>query len=222
MYDSAPAELGMAPSAYRRKGAGLTVRYAGAPTSLGFVLVAATDKGICKIGFGDDRPSLLDELRDEFANAELLEDSQQLAPFIAQIDAYLRGTRQDFDLPLDIAATAFRQRVWDALRRIPYGETRSYSQIAEAVGAPRAVRAVATACATNPVALAIPCHRVVQKGGALAGYRWGLPRKAALLDSEAQHASHVAPDQSDRKKPSFAGRDSDATPATPTKLDNAA
>jgi AraC family transcriptional regulator of adaptative response/methylated-DNA-[protein]-cysteine methyltransferase len=222
MYDSAPAELGMAPSAYRRKGAGLTVRYAGAPTSLGFVLVAATDKGICKIGFGDDRPSLLDELRDEFANAELLEDSQQLAPFIAQIDAYLRGTRQDFDLPLDIAATAFRQRVWDALRRIPYGETRSYSQIAEAVGAPRAVRAVATACATNPVALAIPCHRVVQKGGALAGYRWGLPRKAALLDSEAQHASHVSPDQSDSKKPSFAGRDSDATPATPTKLDHAA
>jgi AraC family transcriptional regulator of adaptative response/methylated-DNA-[protein]-cysteine methyltransferase len=149
-----------------------------------------------------------------------LEDAQQLAPFIAQIDAYLRGTRQDFDLPLDIAATAFRQRVWDALRRIPYGETRSYSQIAEAVGSPRAVRAVATACATNPVALAIPCHRVVQKGGALAGYRWGLPRKAALLDNEAQHAGHVSPDQTGRKKPAVTDADSFTT--TPTKLDHAA
>lgn len=231
MYDSAPAELGMAPSAYRRKGAGLTVRYASAPTSLGFVLVAATGKGICKIGFGDDHAALLDELRDEFANADLLEDAQQLAPFIAQIDAYLRGSRQDFDLPLDIAATAFRQRVWDALRRIPYGETRSYSQIAEAVGSPRAVRAVATACATNPVALAIPCHRVVQKGGALAGYRWGLPRKAALLDNEAQHAGHATPGQPrqpGRQKPALSGSGSgsnsgsDATTTTPTKLDHAA
>ncbi|RDK01937.1 bifunctional DNA-binding transcriptional regulator/O6-methylguanine-DNA methyltransferase Ada [Paraburkholderia lacunae] len=188
MYDSASAELGMAPSAFRRKGAGSTVRYASAPTSLGFVLVAATDKGICKIGFGDAAAALADELRSEFANAELVEDPARLAPFIAQVEAYLHGTRQRFDLPLDIAATAFRQRVWDALRRIPYGETRSYSEIAEAVGSPRAVRAVASACATNPVALAIPCHRVVQKSGALAGYRWGLPRKAALLDNEAQHA----------------------------------
>jgi AraC family transcriptional regulator of adaptative response/methylated-DNA-[protein]-cysteine methyltransferase len=219
MYDSAPAELGMAPSAYRRKGAGLTVRYASATTSLGFVLVAATEKGICKIGFGDDEASLVDELRGEFVNAGLLEDAKQLAPFIAQIDAYLRGTRQDFDLPLDIAATSFRQRVWDALRRIPYGETRSYSQIAESIGSPRAVRAVATACATNPVALAIPCHRVVQKGGALAGYRWGLPRKAALLGNEAQHADDAAPRQSDGARKS---RSEDrATPIT-TKLDHAA
>lgn len=200
MYDSASAELGMAPSAFRRKGAGLTVRYASAPTSLGFVLIAATDKGICKIGFGDDPAILVDDLRGEFANAELVEDAARLAPFIAQIDAYLRGTRQDFDLPLDIAATAFRQRVWDALRRIPYGETRSYSQIAEAVGSPRAVRAVASACATNPVALAIPCHRVVQKGGALAGYRWGLPRKAALLDNEAHHAGDVSRDEPKRRE----------------------
>ena len=215
MYDSASAELGMAPSAFRRKGAGLTVRYASAPTSLGFVLVAATDKGICKIGFGDDAAILADDLRGEFANAELVEDAARLAPFIAQIDAYLRGTRQDFDLPLDIAATAFRQRVWDALRRIPYGETRSYSQIAEAVGSPRAVRAVASACATNPVALAIPCHRVVQKGGALAGYRWGLPRKAALLDNEAQHAGGVSLDEPNR-------REHAAIAATTTNLDHAA
>lgn len=220
MYDSAPAELGMAPSAYRRKGAGLTVRYASAPNSLGFVLVAATDKGICKIAFGDDTALLTGELRGEFANADLLEDSTRLAPFIAQIDAYLRGTRQDFDLPLDVAATAFKQRVWDALRRIPYGETRSYSQIAEAVGSPRAVRAVASACATNPVALAIPCHRVVQKGGALAGYRWGLPRKAALLDNEAQHASHASPDKPKRKQSATGGTRSNTT--TTTELDHAA
>ncbi|HZZ10953.1 MAG TPA: bifunctional DNA-binding transcriptional regulator/O6-methylguanine-DNA methyltransferase Ada [Paraburkholderia sp.] len=199
MYDSASAELGMAPSVFRRKGAGLTVRYTSAPTSLGHVLVAATDKGICKIGFNDDATQLVDELRDEFAHADLVEDAPRLAPFVAQIEAYLSGTRQEFELPLDIAATAFRQRVWDALRRIPYGETRSYAEIAEAVGAPRAVRAVATACATNPVALAIPCHRVVQKSGALAGYRWGLPRKAALLGNEAQHArdDHAPGDERD-------------------------
>lgn len=192
MYESAPAELGMAPSAFRRKGAGLSVRYTTASTSLGYVLIAATDKGICKIAFGDDTALLVDELRDEFANADLRDDAAPLAPFLVQIDAYLRGTRHDFDLPLDVSTTVFRQRVWDALQRIPYGETRSYSQIADAVGAPRAVRAVASACATNPVALAIPCHRVVQKGGALAGYRWGLPRKAALLENEAQHERDVA------------------------------
>jgi len=192
MYDNAPAELGMKPSAYRRKGEGLTVRYASASTSLGFVLIAATDKGICKIAFGDEVAGLVDDLRGEFANAELIDDPLELAPFVRQIDAYLHGTRQHFDLPLDIAATAFKLRVWDALRRIPYGETRSYSDIAETVGSPRAVRAVASACATNPLALAIPCHRVVQKGGALAGYRWGLPRKAALLDTEARHTGAAA------------------------------
>ncbi|EET08129.1 methylated-DNA--[protein]-cysteine S-methyltransferase, partial [Burkholderia pseudomallei] len=117
------------------------------------------------------------------------ESPERIAPFIAQVDAYLNGTRRRFELPLDLAATEFQQRVWDALRRIPYGETRSYTQIAEALGAPRAVRAVASACASNPVALAIPCHRVVQKGGSLAGYRWGLPRKAALLDAEARRAA---------------------------------
>jgi AraC family transcriptional regulator, regulatory protein of adaptative response / methylated-DNA-[protein]-cysteine methyltransferase len=190
LYSTTANELGMAPSAYRRKGAGLRVQYATAPTTLGFVLVAATGKGICRIAFGDEAATLVGEMREAFANAELVEDPPRIAPFIAQIDAYLRGTRQAFDLPLDVATTAFRQRVWDALQRIPYGQTRSYSQIAEALGAPSAVRAVASACASNPVALAIPCHRVVQKGGALAGYRWGLPRKAALLEAEATHAQH--------------------------------
>ncbi|CAJ7158935.1 bifunctional DNA-binding transcriptional regulator/O6-methylguanine-DNA methyltransferase Ada [Burkholderia pseudomallei] len=189
LYESVPRELGMSPSAFRRKGAGLKIDYATADTRLGVVLVAATSKGICKIAFGDAAAPLVDELRTGFANAQIAESPERIAPFIAQIDAYLNGTRRRFELPLDLAATEFQQRVWDALRRIPYGETRSYTQIAEALGAPRAVRAVASACASNPVALAIPCHRVVQKGGSLAGYRWGLPRKAALLDAEAQRAA---------------------------------
>jgi AraC family transcriptional regulator of adaptative response/methylated-DNA-[protein]-cysteine methyltransferase len=200
LYHSVPGELGMAPSAYRRKGAGLTIRYACAPTPLGFVLIAATEKGICRIAFGDDAAPLAAALSADFANAQCIDDAAAIAPFVAQIDAYLHGRRERFDLPLDIAATAFQQRVWDALQRIPYGETRSYTQIALTLGAPRAVRAVASACASNPVALAIPCHRVVQKSGSLAGYRWGLERKAALIDAEARageiahvpNASHAA------------------------------
>ncbi|QGZ62791.1 bifunctional DNA-binding transcriptional regulator/O6-methylguanine-DNA methyltransferase Ada [Paraburkholderia acidisoli] len=192
LYHSVPGELGMAPSAYRRKGAGLTIRYGCAPTPLGRVLIASTDKGICRIAFDDDVEALIGALKSDFANAQCVEDEQAVAPFVAQIDAYLHGRRERFDLPLDVAPTAFQQRVWDALQRIPYGETRSYSQLAEALGAPRAVRAVASACASNPVALAIPCHRVVQKGGSLAGYRWGLTRKAALLDAEAR-AGEIQP-----------------------------
>jgi AraC family transcriptional regulator of adaptative response/methylated-DNA-[protein]-cysteine methyltransferase len=215
MYDTAPAELGMAPSAYRRKGAGLVVRYAGAPTPLGVVLVAATDRGICKIAFGDEQEELVAGLRGEFANAELIEDATKLAPFVAQIDAYLRGSQQRVDLPLDIAPTAFQQRVWDALRRIPYGETRSYSEIAETVGSPQAVRAVAGACASNPVALAIPCHRVLHKDGSLSGYRWGAQRKAALLDAERQRS-----DSAPRAAASATG--SSTPTATTADLDHAA
>ncbi|MCA8003119.1 bifunctional DNA-binding transcriptional regulator/O6-methylguanine-DNA methyltransferase Ada [Burkholderia metallica] len=187
LYASVPRELGMAPSAFRRQGAGLRIDYATAATPLGTVLVAATGQGICRIAFGDEPAALVGELKDAFARAELVEAPARLAPFVEQIRAYLDGTRHAFDLPLDIAPTAFQQRVWEALTHIPYGETRSYSEIAEALGAPRAVRAVASACASNPVALAIPCHRVVQKGGALSGYRWGVRRKATLLASEARH-----------------------------------
>ena len=191
MYDAATAELGMAPSAYRRKGAGRTVRFAIARTSLGNVLVAATETGICKITFGEDAAALEAELAVELSEAERIEDTARIEPFIEQIDAYLRGSREHFDLPLDISATSFQQRVWDALRQIPYGETRSYSDIAEALGTPRAVRAVANACGSNPVALAIPCHRVVQKGGAISGYRWGVARKIALLSTEKEHCADV-------------------------------
>ena len=186
LYSNVAGELGMTPSTYRSKGAGRTVHYGCAPTALGYVLIAATDNGICRIAFGDDAGALVTELRGMLANATLNEDCARIAPFVAQIEAYLDGSRQTFELPLDVAATAFRQRVWDALRRIPYGETRTYTDIAESLGEPRAVRAVASACASNPVALAIPCHRVIQKGGALAGYRWGLERKAALLEAEAR------------------------------------
>jgi len=215
LYESVPAELGMAPSAYRRKGAGLTIRYGAAPTPLGRVLVAATDKGICRIAFGDDEAALAAALHADFANADCVEDGGAVAPFIAQVDAYLHGRRERFDLPLDIAPTAFQQRVWDALQRIPYGETRSYTQIAETLGAPRAVRAVASACASNPVALAIPCHRVVQKSGSLAGYRWGLARKAALIDAEAHSRAVNGPHRRD-------GTDSDADARHPTSPEKAA
>lgn len=214
LYESVPAELGMAPSAYRRKGAGLTIRYAAAPTPLGLVLVAATDKGICRIAFGDDSATLAAALHADFANAGCVEDGDAVAPFIAQIDAYLHGKRERFDLPLDIAPTAFQQRVWEALQRIPYGETRSYTQIAETLGAPRAVRAVASACASNPVALAIPCHRVVQKSGSLAGYRWGLARKAALIDAEAKTHAASAPDAAHRRRDDSDGSARSTSPET--------
>ena len=208
LYHSAPGELGMVPSTYRRRGAGLAIRYASTPTPLGIALVAATDKGICRIAFGDDAASLVASLRADFANAARIdEDSASIAPFLAQIDAYLRGSLERFDLPFDIAATAFQQRVWDALQRIPYGETRSYTQIAETLGVPRAVRAVASACASNPVALAIPCHRVVQKGGSLAGYRWGLARKAVLLEAEANGLTSMRPNVALTTNPASSARD---------------
>ncbi|SAL41606.1 O6-methylguanine-DNA methyltransferase [Caballeronia arvi] len=187
MYEAVPAELGMTPSEYKRQGAGLTVRYATADTPLGAVLVAATDKGVCKIAFGDDASALVEQLAADFAQAKRVDDAAKMEPFIAQVRAYLQGTRERVDLPLDIGATAFQRRVWDALRRIPYGQTRSYTEIAEALGSPRAVRAVANACASNPVALAIPCHRVIGKDGAIAGYRWGAPRKEVLLETERAH-----------------------------------
>jgi AraC family transcriptional regulator of adaptative response/methylated-DNA-[protein]-cysteine methyltransferase len=198
LYSNVAGELGMAPSAYRKKGEGRRVHYASAVTALGRVLVAATDRGICRIAFGDDSSELVQALRHAFAKADLVEDRARIAPFIEQIDAYLRGQRETFDLPLDVSTTAFRQRVWDALRNIPYGQTRSYTQVAESLGVPRAVRAVASACASNPVALAIPCHRVLQKGGSLAGYRWGLERKAALLDAEARRGAVAQAGDSDR------------------------
>jgi AraC family transcriptional regulator of adaptative response/methylated-DNA-[protein]-cysteine methyltransferase len=166
-----------------------TIRYACATTPLGPMQIAATQKGLCQLAFGGSLAAFVTHLNTVFANAACIEDPGALAPFIAQINAWLHSQRQHFTLPLDLAhsvvATPFRQRVWHALQQIPYGETRSYAQLAQTLHAPRAARAVASACAANPVALVIPCHRVIQKNGALAGYRWGVQRKAALLRLEA-------------------------------------
>ncbi|KAG0164839.1 hypothetical protein DFQ28_003779 [Apophysomyces sp. BC1034] len=194
LRNAARAHLGMTPSTYRKHGAGMTIAYATASTRLGPVLIAATARGVCKIAFGDDEALLLANLHEEFRNANRVCDPQHLARYVERIDAYLDGHADATDLPFDVMATAFQRRVWDALRRIPYGQTRSYTEIAVELGVPSAVRAVAAACAANPVALVIPCHRVVQKSGALAGYRWGLQRKAALLDAERRDGpSRVMP-----------------------------
>jgi AraC family transcriptional regulator of adaptative response/methylated-DNA-[protein]-cysteine methyltransferase len=194
LYEAASQHLGMTPGAYRRGGAGERIAYACAQTPLGTVLVAATGRGLCALRFGEgDGAALVAELRAEFPRAVLVEAPHELAPYIDAVQAYLAGRRQGLDLPLDLQATAFQQRVWKALRDIPYGEVRSYKQVAEMIGEPKAVRAVARACAANPVALAVPCHRVVRTGGDLSGYRWGVARKEALLRQESALASAGAP-----------------------------
>lgn len=184
-YDNIPAQLGMTPSAFRSNGRGTIIRYSILSTKLGKLLLAATARGLCAVRFGERESALINELRREFREAEVLRDEQGLGPLPAQVQALLRGgSIAASKIPLDIQGTAFQQQVWKTLREIPRGETRSYTEIASALGRPRAVRAVANACASNPVALVVPCHRVVQKNGSLAGYRWGVKRKAALLESE--------------------------------------
>jgi len=186
IYERAAAELGMTPATYRRGGLGAGIGFALADSPLGRLLAAATPKGVCFVGIGDNDRVLESELRREFPRAAAIRrDEARLGSAIGTILAYLEGALPHMDLPLDIRATAFQRRVWDELRRIPYGETRSYGEIAEAIGAPRAVRAVGRACATNPVALIVPCHRVVRADGSLSGYRWGLARKQTLLGRES-------------------------------------
>ena len=155
------------------------------PSDLGWLLVAATERGLCRISFGDSAATLERALRAEFPAATIAPDDGTLQAWVAQITAHLDGRAPRIDLPLDVRATAFQRRVWEALQRIPYGRTRSYSTIARDIGKPTAVRAVARACATNPVAIVVPCHRVVREDGGLGGYRWGLKRKQALLAREA-------------------------------------
>ena len=177
----------MNPKTYQAGGAGEQVTHALVDTSLGRMLIAATDKGVCALRFGEDE-DLLAELEAEFPNATLREDATSLAPLIKEVEAHLEGTLPALNLPLDVRATDFQKRVWEALQRVPYGQTRSYAQLAEMIGQPKAVRAVARACATNPVALSIPCHRIVRSGGGLSGYRWGAARKERLLSQEAARA----------------------------------
>jgi AraC family transcriptional regulator of adaptative response/methylated-DNA-[protein]-cysteine methyltransferase len=183
-YASAPERLGMTPSQFRGGGTGASVRFALAECSLGSVLVAASDRGVVAIQFGDDPDALLCELQDQFPNARLVGGDATFDSIVATVVGMVERP-VDVDLPLDVRGTAFQQRVWQALRQIPRGTTASYAEIAARIGQPKAVRAVARACAANKIAVAIPCHRVVRTDGAESGYRWGLDRKRALLKREA-------------------------------------
>jgi AraC family transcriptional regulator of adaptative response/methylated-DNA-[protein]-cysteine methyltransferase len=184
-YATSSQVLGMTPRAFRSGGAGASIRFAVGECSLGAILVAATEKGICSILLGDDPNALLHDLENRFPKAHLIGGDKEFEQWVAQVVGFVETPAQHFDLPLDVRGTAFQQRVWQALRDIPAGSTASYTQIAERIGAPKAVRAVARACASNSLAVVIPCHRVVRNDGELSGYRWGVERKRALLDREA-------------------------------------
>ena len=188
LYEKAPAQLGMTPATYRKGGAGSRIGYTIVESPLGRLLVGATKRGIAAVCLGANDTALERILRDEFPAAEIARDDAHLDGWVGDILAHLDGRRPHLDLPVDVRATAFQRAVWDALSAIPYGETRSYSEVAKAIGKPRAVRAVANACAANPVALVVPCHRVVRAdgaaGGAAGGYRWGDKRKQTLLKTE--------------------------------------
>jgi AraC family transcriptional regulator of adaptative response/methylated-DNA-[protein]-cysteine methyltransferase len=191
-YEAAPAGLGMTPGARRRKGGGETIRFVTVATPLGWALVAATERGICMTALGDDRDRLGVALRQRFPAAEVIADDAGLQKWADRIVRFITAPDQNLDLPLDIQGTAFQARVWRALQKIPLGKTASYSEIAAALGQPKAVRAVAQACAANKLALIVPCHRVIRSDGDLGGYRWGLERKRALL---ARERAAVAPDE---------------------------
>lgn len=186
LYEDADQTLGMTPSALKAGGRGETIRYTLAESALGPMLIAATARGVCRIAFDDSEDVLIRELGAAFPLAELKRMDRELSYAVDAVAASLGENSRALELPLDVRTTAFRQRVWRELQAIPRGETRSYGEIAAAVGSPAAVRAVAAACAANPVALAIPCHRVVGKRGALTGYRWGIERKRKLLEQEGR------------------------------------
>ncbi len=196
LYENAAEQLGMTPASYRKGGAGAVIRYVITESALGGLLVAGTGNGICAVKLGDDARILINELRDEFPAANILRvepddnapESAGLRIWVGAVLEYLQGRRTDIDLPLDVLATAFQWRVWRRLQAIPAGETRTYQQLAGELEQPAASRAVGRACATNPVAPIVPCHRAVRKDGGLAGYRWGLHRKEALLEMERRQS----------------------------------
>ena len=190
-YEAANGVLGMAPGRYRTGAAGESIRWTIAPIPEGVALIAATDRGLCSIRLGRETETLASDLRAEFPRAALARDDASLSDVASIVSDLASGRRRpEADtLPLDVHATAFRRRVWEALRRIPFGETRSYGEIAAAVGAPGAARAVGTACAENPVPVVVPCHRVIGSDGSLHGYAYGLARKRQLLDAEAGGAA---------------------------------
>jgi AraC family transcriptional regulator of adaptative response/methylated-DNA-[protein]-cysteine methyltransferase len=184
LYERAADELGMTPTSYRKNGSGNLIQFTIADSPLGLMLLAATERGVCMIGFGDDAGRLEAQLRDEFRLGHLIRNDELLLKYVAAVRDHLDGRILDLDLPLDVKATAFQRRVWEQLRRIPYGDAITYSELAARVGSPRSVRAVARGCAANPVAVVVPCHRVVRKGGESGGYRWGVERKQELLRKE--------------------------------------
>jgi AraC family transcriptional regulator of adaptative response/methylated-DNA-[protein]-cysteine methyltransferase len=183
LYEVAHDGLAMKPSAYRARGRGEQIAFAVVETPLGSMAVAATERGVCALRFGAD-DALIKEMAAEFADAKLVEDPAAVAPYVEAIMEYLAGRQEAFTMPSDVHATAFQRQVWQALRQIPYGETRTYSEVARMIGRPDAVRAVARACATNPLSIIVPCHRVVRADGEPSGYRWGTHRKQALLQRE--------------------------------------
>jgi AraC family transcriptional regulator of adaptative response/methylated-DNA-[protein]-cysteine methyltransferase len=184
VYERSNAQLGMTPATYQKGGKGMKIGYSITKSALGKVLVAATERGVSAVYLGDTDAKLVQELRDEYPRAEILPAVDSFERWVKEIVQRVEGKPPRLELPLDLQATAFQRRVWQELQRIPRGATRTYSQVARALGNPRAVRAVARACATNPVSIVVPCHRVIREDGNLAGYRWGLSRKEQLLAQE--------------------------------------
>jgi AraC family transcriptional regulator of adaptative response/methylated-DNA-[protein]-cysteine methyltransferase len=185
-YEKSREILGMTPTNYRKGGANTEIRFAVGECSLGAILVATSERGVCAILLGDDPDALARDLQDRFPRADLIGGDKEFEQLVARVVGFVESPRLGLDLPLDVRGTAFQQRVWQALRKIPAGSTASYTDVAKRIGSPGSVRAVAQACAANSLAVVIPCHRVVKNDGALSGYRWGVERKRALLEREAQ------------------------------------
>lgn len=194
VYEKSNGRLGMTPATYAKGGRDMRIAYTVADCRLGKLLVAATERGVSAVYLGADPAEMVAALEAEYPRAEIREDGSALGRWVTALVGFLDADGPHPDLPLDLRATAFQRRVWQELTRIPYGETRSYGEIAAALGQPKAVRAVARACATNPVSMAIPCHRVIGADGGLRGYRWGVERKEALLEMEAKGAKAAVKD----------------------------
>jgi AraC family transcriptional regulator of adaptative response/methylated-DNA-[protein]-cysteine methyltransferase len=187
LYTQAASQLGMTPGIYKKGGEGMRITYSVHPCALGLALVGVTEYGVCAVYLGDSEPELAHTLRSEYPRAHIQHDPAHMSQWVQAVIQHLDGWQPHLDLPLDLQATAFQRRVWQELQRIPPGETRTYAQIAAALGDPQAARAVAGACASNRLAVIIPCHRVIRSDGTLGGYRWGLARKTALLAREKAH-----------------------------------
>ena len=185
-YAESSNQIGMKPSQYQRQGTGTTMRFAIGQCTLGAILVATTERGVCAVELGDDPNELVEDFQDRFSSAQIVGADAEFEKIIAHVIGLIENPRKNFALPLDIQGTIFQQKVWEELRKIPVGSTKTYSEIARILGTPSAVRAVAGACAKNKLAIVIPCHRVIKKDGALSGYRWGVERKAQLLECESK------------------------------------